>query len=60
MYKHRIQSGLAIVALGLLGAIGTLRIDSRDATTGHPSEDPGVPEFQVEDAHVAVILRRQS
>ena len=38
MRKHRVISKLAIAALGLVGAIGTLRIDVHQAAMGGPSE----------------------
>ena len=37
MWKQRILSGLAIAALGLVGARGALWIDSRDAASDCPS-----------------------
>ena len=36
MWKHRIPSGLAIAALGLLGAIGALRINTHETKIGGP------------------------
>ena len=56
MSKHRILSGLAIASLGLVGAIGALRIESRDATTGGPSEDFALVSAASEaESHVSAV-----